>query len=274
MMVGTVTELQYRKSRHPRRHLPPFPAILISTAIAALGFGLRALTGPGMLAATAVGSLVLLGTGVPGLLALGVFFAGSSAISRLAPDRTSAYDGKGSRRDVAQVLANGGAAAVGALVPGAGPWIVTASLAAAAADTWATSAGGWSRVMPRHILRWNAVPPGSSGGVTLTGSAGGLLGAAAVGGAAALGAAQPVLFPLALVVGMLGMLGDSMLGATLQGRFHCDACGSDTERAVHRCGRRCRPTGGLSWMNNDAVNALATAGSALAGYLAWRSCGA
>lgn len=254
--------------------MAPLAALLVSLAIAALGYGARALTGAGALAATGVGSLILWGTGVPGLLALGAFFAGSSAISRLAPDRTAAYGSKGSRRDVAQVLANGGAAALGALVPGAGLWIVTASLAAAAADTWATSTGGWSRTPPRHIVRWGPVAAGTSGGVTVAGSIGALVGAASVGGLAALGAGMPALFPLALTVGMLGMLGDSLLGATLQGRFRCDSCDAETERAVHRCGRASRLTGGLPWMTNDVVNALATAGAALAGYAAWRALGA
>jgi uncharacterized protein (TIGR00297 family) len=254
--------------------LAPLSAFLASLTFAALGVAARALTGPGALAATAVGSLILLGTGVPGLLALGAFFAGASAITRLAPDRTSAFDGKGARRDVAQVLANGGAAALGAIIPGAGLWIVTASLATAAADTWATSTGGWSRAAPRHIVRWTPVPAASSGGVTLIGSAGALVGAASVGGLAALGAGRVALFPLALVVGMLGMLGDSVLGATLQGRFRCDPCNTDTERSNHRCGRPSRPTGGLPWVTNDVVNALATGGAAVAGYLAWRTFGA
>lgn len=254
--------------------MAPLSALIVSLTIAALGVAARALTGPGALAATAVGSLILLGTGVPGLLALGAFFAGASAISRLAPDRTGAFDGKGSRRDVAQVLANGGAAALGAIIPGAGLWIVTASLATAAADTWATSTGGWSQTPPRDIVRWAPVPAGTSGGVTLAGSAGALVGAASVGGLAALGAGTVALFPLALVVGMLGMLADSLLGATLQGRFRCDPCNADTERSIHRCGRPSRPTGGFSWITNDVVNALATGAAAVGGYLAWRTFGA
>ena len=89
-------------------------------------------------------------------------------------------------RDTWQVLANGGAAAASAIMPilpEAVLWMVTASLVAAAADTWATSFGGWSRTDPRHILRSQPVPPGTSGGVTLLGSAGALAGAASVGAA-------------------------------------------------------------------------------------------
>jgi uncharacterized protein (TIGR00297 family) len=244
---------------------------LISFLIASAGWGLRALTGGGAVVATLVGTLILQRTGVPGVLVLGAFFVGASLISRLAPDRTSALDGKGNRRDAAQVLANGGAAALGALLPEAGLWIVTASLATAAADTWATSVGAWSRTAPRDAVRWHPVLPGTSGGVTVLGSIGALVGAASVGAPAAVAATVPALFPLALVVGMLGMLADSVLGAALQGRFQCDTCDLPTERAVHRCGRRTRLTGGQRWLSNDVVNALTTTASALAGLLAWLS---
>ena len=273
MMVGTLTPIQYTEHRHSRRHLPLARALLLSLAIAGLGWRFGALTGPGVLAASLVGSAVLVGTGWPGLWALGVFFAGSSAISRLAPDRTWDLDAKGGRRDPWQVLANGAAAAVGALVPGAGLWIVTASLAAAAADTWATATGGWSRALPRHIVTGCPVPAGTSGGVTLIGSAGALVGAAGVGLAAAVAGRRWALFALALGVGMLGMLADSVIGALVQGRFHCDSCGLATERRVHRCGRPARPVGGLSWLSNDAVNALATLGAAAAGFAAWHRWG-
>lgn len=249
--------------------LTPITAALLSLAIATAGWGLRALTVGGAAVATLVGTLILECTGVPGLLVLGAYFVGASLISRLAPDRTSALDGKGNRRDAAQVLANGGAAALGALLPEAGLWIVTASLATAAADTWATSTGAWSRTAPRNVIRWHPVLPGSSGGVTVLGTVGALVGAASVGAPAALATMVPALFPLALVVGMLGMLADSVLGAALQGRFHCDTCDLPTERAVHRCGRPTRLTGGQRWLNNDVVNALATTASALAGLLAW-----
>jgi uncharacterized protein (TIGR00297 family) len=261
-----------RRTRHSvlLMTFAPLTAVLVSLAIATAGWGLRALTGGGAIAATLVGTLILLRTGVPGLLALGAFFVGATLISRLAPDRTGALDGKGTRRDAVQVFANGAAASLGGLVPGAGLWIVTASLAAAAADTWATSTGAWSRAAPRDILRWHPVPPGTSGGVTIAGTAGALVGAASVGVAAALGAGMAALFPLALVVGMLGMLADSVLGAALQGRFHCDACDLATEQRVHRCGQTSRATGGIRWLSNDGVNALATAASALAGLVAWQ----
>ncbi|MBK8002820.1 MAG: DUF92 domain-containing protein [Gemmatimonadetes bacterium] len=249
-------------------------AVGLSLGVALLGWGLRGLTPAGAGTAVLVGTGILWPTGWEGMAALGAFFFGASAISRVAPDKSvAAVDAKGHRRDPWQVLANGGSAALGALLefllPGSGIWIVTASLATAAADTWATSTGGWSRVAPRDVITGRPVPAGTSGGITWLGSLGALAGAASVAGAAILVHAPRVLFPAALTIGMLGMLADSVLGATLQGRFHCGACNRPTERRVHRCGQAATPVGGLAWLSNDGVNALATAGGAGLGLLAW-----
>ena len=88
---------------------------------------------------------------------LAAFFVSSSALGRLAPGAGRRSTRRASRRDPRQVAANGGPAALGALLglhgtPTLGLWIVTGSLAAAAADTWATSIGGWSRTPPRQLL--------------------------------------------------------------------------------------------------------------------------
>lgn len=248
-------------------------AAAISAVVVLVGWRLRALTPAGAMAAIAVGSAILWRTGWPGLAALGVFFVGASIISRLAPDHSrSRFDSKGNTRDAAQVLANGGAAALAALLLPLEPalWMVTAALATAAADTWATSVGGWSRSDPRFILSGKPVPAGTSGAVSFLGTAGGLLGGLTVAVSAGLIARHPPLIASCSVIGGLGMMLDSLLGATAQARFHCPACHQPTERARHRCGTNARLMGGVSWLNNDAVNAIATSGGALLGWLAWR----
>jgi len=258
--------------------VPLHLAFGLSIVVAVTGWRLRALTPTGAATAVLVGTAILGTTGWAGFAALAAFFAGGSAISRLAPDLAAQrFDAKGTERDAWQVLANGGPAALGALlelaVPGAGLWLVTASLAAASADTWATATGAWSRTPPRHIVSGAPLQPGASGGVTWLGTLGALVGAGLVAAAALAGGAPGPLFPLAVGVGMLGMLVDSLLGATLQGRFTCPACGSATERPVHRCGSRTVLTGGLRWLGNDAVNAAAAGIGAVGGLLGWMGLG-
>jgi uncharacterized protein (TIGR00297 family) len=248
-------------------------ALLVSAGIALLGWAARALTIGGAALATLVGTAVLAGTGWPGCAALAAFFTGSSLVSRLLPDPTAQLDAKGARRDGWQVLANGGPAAAGALLepghPGLGLWIVTASLATAAADTWATSFGGLSRTWPREIPTGRTVPPGTSGGVTPVGSIGGAVGAVVVAAAGASTTGDFALFPAAIVIGIAGMVLDSLAGTWAQARFHCPRCDTLCERAVHHCGEPATHQKGWRWLNNDGVNAIATGFGALMGWLAW-----
>ena len=255
--------------------LPLAPAAAAAGVVVLLAWRARALTGAGACAAAGVGTVILLCSGWPGGAVLAAFFVSSSAVSRGA--RSSLLlDTKGSRRDAWQVLANGGAAAAGAAAaalwrPAAGLplWIVTGALATAAADTWATAIGSRSTVPPRHILTGRAVPAGTSGGITLRGSLGGLLGAGVTALTAGVVGGGTALLLSGAIVGWVGMFGDSVIGAAWQGRFHCPTCAQPSEWPRHRCGARTRLEGGCSWLTNDGVNALTTLLGALAGGAAW-----
>lgn len=242
---------------------------------AAIAWRVGALTGAGAIAASLVGTAILVGTGWSGGAALAAFFVSSTVVGRLWPPR-SRLDPKGERRDAWQVVANGGPAALGALLglaaPGLGLWLVTGSLAAAAADTWATSLGGVSRASPRRLLLGEPVDAGASGGMTAIGSLAAAGGAGLVAGTAVAAGADRVLLPLGIGIGFAGMLADSVLGAFWQGRFRCPACDLVSEWPVHRCGTRTTREGGLEWLTNDGVNLAATAfaaGLAAAAWLLW-----
>ncbi len=239
-------------------------ALGVSALVALLGIATRALTRSGAVAATAVGTLILWQTGWPGGLVLAFFFGPSTAVGRLAAaSRPSAVDPKDETRDHWQVLANGGAAALGALaealVPGLGLKLVAVGLATASADTWATSLGALSPRPPRDILRGRVVPPGTSGGVSWFGTSGGLMGAALVAIAATLvGGGSRSLYLTTVALGFAGMLLDSVLGASVQGRYRCPQCAVPTERRIHRCGTTAQHERGATWLDNDGVNALST----------------
>lgn len=249
--------------------MSPLLAVLAACLVAASAWRLRALDGGGALAAPVVGAALLWGQGWGGAAVLLAFFIPTTLVSRLLPDVTSRWDAKGNNRDAWQVLANGGAAAAAAVIWNGHPLglaVATAALAAAAADTWATTLGSLSRTRPRSIITGRAVPAGTSGGVTLMGTAGGALGGAVVAAAGWLVSGNARLAATALLAGIIGMLVDSLLGASLQGRFQCPACGRATERRRHSCGTVSVPTGGLSWFTNDGVNAMATL---VAAFIAW-----
>jgi uncharacterized protein (TIGR00297 family) len=220
-----------------------------------------------------IGTLVLYGTGWAGGAVLAAFFISSNLVSRISSQEPAAgLDAKGDRRDLWQVYANGGPAAIGAVVADdihLGIWIVAASLAAAAADTWATALGERSRVLPRLLWSGRVVPAGTSGGVTLAGSAGAMVGALMVSGTGALTAGTALLLPVGTLIGFAGMLVDSLIGGAMQGRFHCLVCDQVSEWRVHRCGSATVRRGGLAWLTNDGVNFLATALAAGAGAATW-----
>jgi uncharacterized protein (TIGR00297 family) len=248
-------------------------AAAVSLVVAAGAWWAGALTRAGAAAAVLVGSAILWGTGWAGGAVLGAFFVSGSLLGRLAQRRPSASDARGERRDHVQVLANGGAAAAFALLglrePELGLWIVTASLAAAAADTWATALGATSPDDPRDLLTRRQVPRGTSGGVSSRGSLGGAAGALFVAAVGAAATRRPTLLIAATLIGVGGMFLDSFLGASVQARFRCPACSVASERRRHRCGTPTTLIGGWWWLDNDGVNALTTLGAALAGALAW-----
>ena len=248
-------------------------AAAVSAAVALIAWRARTLTTSGALAGGTVGFLILHSTGWPGGAVVAVFFISSNLISRIGARTPATLDPKSDRRDLWQVCANGGAAAIGAALSppqtSLAIWIVTASLAAAAADTWATSVGTRSRSEPRLLWSRRRVPAGTSGGMTPAGTAAAAAGALLVAAAGAFAADASLLLLVGTLIGFLGMVMDSALGALVQGRFHCPRCDEASEWRVHRCGGLTTRRGGLAWLDNDGVNFAATALAACAAWAAW-----
>lgn len=248
----------------------------LSAAIGLAAWWKRSLSPSGVLGAILTGTPLFGLGGWVGGLALVAFFVSGSLLSRLFRDRKAQVEAdfaKTGTRDLGQALANGGVAAVAAVgyvLTGDMAWMgaVLGSLAAAAADTWATELGVLSRTAPRLITTFRQVPSGTSGAVSLTGTLAALGGAAFVGAVAAL--AEPFwwrLLPWLALAGIAGAFADSLLGATVQSVYWCPRCGKETERTVHRCGSPTRLHRGLPAVSNDLVNLAATLVGAAAGFL-------
>jgi uncharacterized protein (TIGR00297 family) len=255
-------------------------AIVAALIIALFAYRRNTLSPSGALAATIVGALIVIGVGWWGGVILLTFFISSSALSLMsAKKRPKAIDrhARGHQRDAVQVLANGGIASVFAIAFGFNDSsfafaAFAGALAAANADTWATEIGGMSGQAPRLILSGKSVAAGVSGGVTPAGLGASLAGGASIGLVAALGIAigaiEHTSTPARIIVattvaGFAGSVLDSVIGERWQAVFYCPVCNLETEDHVHRCGNQAKRLRGISVINNDAVNALATATGAL-----------
>lgn len=249
-------------------------ALATSAAISAGGWRARALAPNGAVAATAVGTAILHRLSWRGAALLGAFFVSSSALSRLSRGHEMAQ--RGSRRDAVQVLANGGVAALAALLDERRALTLAAgSLAAATADTWATEIGSTSPDMPRLIVSRRPAVSGTSGAVTARGLAAALAGSGLLGlTTIAVGRSANAMRDGAAVViaGVAGSLVDSVLGELVQERRWCPRCEKPTEARVHRCGEPTVVVGGYRGVTNDVVNVVCTAsGAAVAAVLGPRS---
>ena len=274
-----------------------FPiGLALSAAIGVVAYRRAMLTRSGALGAVIVGTAIFGFGGLAWGMLLIAFFVLSSGLSHFREREKEAiaaekFD-KGSVRDIGQALANGGAGALVAAL--AVLWPTPALLAAFVgamatvnADTWATELGVLSRRPPRLVTTLRPVERGSSGGVSLLGTAATLAGAGVIGLLAVAflavvralgqpapgdpGAAQASWLVLAAAGGGLaGSLLDSLFGATVQAIYFCPTCQKETEKRTHSCGTATAPLRGWGWFNNDVVNFTSSlAGAAVAAGL-WR----
>ncbi len=164
------------------------------------------------------------------------------------------------------------------------------ALATHTADTLATEIGLLNPSPPRLITKpWKSVPPGTSGGVSITGFLATLLGCLVIGlTAATLAAPQwvsvfgiaimpeivnfaPVTIVLvALVGGFVGCTIDSLFGATIQGMWQCKVCTKLTEKKVH-CGQPAEYLRGNRFFDNNMVNLISGLLGALVAVLLYLS---
>jgi len=186
----------------------------------------------GLLAAMVVGITVSLLGHWTWLVILVVFlFVGSMATKwRFEEKRALAIqESNEGARGWRNVMANGAAASLVAIMSwfGEGDWhylAVTCSVSVALSDTLASEIGSLD-LRTRSIITLEAVPPGTNGGMSPTGTVAALLGALIIAGGAVLLA--PVfgesmgatsIFVTVTIVGWLGCQVDSVLGELLENK--------------------------------------------------------
>lgn len=242
--------------------------VLLSLVISGLAWYMSALSISGAWAAFVSGALIFGIGGWSWSAVLLTFFITSSLLSRLFRQQKQKLESqieKGSRRDWAQVLANGGVAMVCVLLKGWFPHsplsflAASASLAAANADTWATELGVLSSRPPRLITSGKIVARGVSGGVSVTGLLAALAGSIVIATVGWFFNNNLAYFLIVCLSGFAGSMVDSLLGASLQVVYFCPRCEKETEKhPLHSCSERTVYRRGWKWFNNDIVNLACT----------------
>lgn len=193
------------------------------------------------------------------------FFLFSSILSKIA-DRLNSKNikeliEKGSQRDYKQVMANGGVplliCVLNFLIKGVNfDWylIYVLAVAISTSDTWSTEIGTLFGRKVFLITNLQRVEPGISGGISLIGTKGGIVGAFII----ILSSMFFIHLSLSQIMiliffSVLGNLFDSFLGATLQVKFQCVNCNKVTEKKIH-CGINTVRLKGINFMDNDFVN--------------------
>ena len=275
--------------------------LFLSGGISVVAYRRKALSKSGVVGAMLTGTTIFgLGGWVWGMVLI-TFFVLSSLLSSYKTSTKhilSEKFAKGSRRDLGQALANGGAGALLILLHAfffPYPWVLVAFVGAMAtvnADTWATELGVLSPIPPRLITTGERVPPGTSGGVSVLGTLATLAGAAAIGLAAALfvtlgemlgggykgllsdlsvnlSLPQLGLVPVAALGGMVGSLFDSLLGATVQAIYYSPTRHKETEKTIDPDGTPNQHIRGWPWLTNDWVNFISSLVGAGVSAIVW-----
>jgi uncharacterized protein (TIGR00297 family) len=242
----------------------------LAIGIAVVSFYARFLSASGSVATFILASLIFGVGGWKWTVPILLFFLLSSVLSRVGKSRKKEHEeffAKSTTRDHVQVAANGSVAGILVVLCYFFPeydWYLfyLGAVAAVTADTWGTEIGLLVKRKTISVLTLNAVAPGTSGGVSFVGFIGGVVGAATIALAGILWEISWQHAILVMTAGVVGSVGDSILGASVQSRYRCVVCGKPTERSEH-CGQPTELTGGVEWISNDVVNLFAAVSGAL-----------
>ena len=202
-------------------------ALAVNGGTAVLGYLAKSVSVSGAIGGAAVGTIIYVGGGAGAWVLLVVTFLAASITSRMGLKRKVVLgiaEERGGRRGAGNAIANCGVAAIAAIVALTTPYTsqalvaLVAALTAGGSDTVASEIGkAWGR-STFLVTTLSRVRPGTTGAMSLEGTAAGMLAALAL---AAVGVAfdlVPGSATLAIVVAATaGALIESALGATLEG---------------------------------------------------------
>lgn len=240
-----------------------------SFLIAFAAFKKSSLNKSGFIAATVLGTGIYYFGGLWFSIIMVSFFVSSSVLTKFKSSNKEALDNmneKGGSRDYIQVFANGGIGLIFAFLHFVynSPIFLLAyavSFGVSTSDTWASEVGVLSKNKPISILNFKPIEKGMSGGISILGTIFAFLGSAFI--SIIFFIAYMVIYNniqqginyslLCLLLGFLGSVIDSILGASIQAQYYCEDTKGFTEKRVYK-NKTNKLVKGFSIVNNDVVN--------------------
>lgn len=205
-------------------HSLPFIFVLI--VIVAASIAARKITVGGALAGSVIAFTVFLGFGYTGVSLLAAFFIlGTAATAWKKKEKVliKIQHDQSVRRDIGQVLANGGIAglmgALSYLFPEKALWcnlMMAASLSSAMADTLSSELGMVYGKRFYNIISWKKDSEGWDGVISHEGTLIGVIGSVIIALIYAIGLRLDSRFCIIILAGTIGNLSDSVLGALFE----------------------------------------------------------
>jgi uncharacterized protein (TIGR00297 family) len=199
---------------------------VVSLGFALLARGLGSVTDGGALAGAVIAFLLMWAAGLAAFLPLVAVFVVTLLATRWRSERKRnlGVAERRSGRSASQVVANLGAAGLcagaAAIYPQHSEILfvgAVAAMAEAAADTVSSEAGQAVTTQPRMITGFRPAPTGTNGAISLEGTLAGCIAASLIAWTGTFFGIVPwIAAPVITMAGTLGMLFDSVLGATLE----------------------------------------------------------
>ena len=133
------------------------------------------------------------------------------------------------------------------------------AIAVTTGDTLATEIGLLSKKNPRSIINLKVIEPGTSGGITILGTIAGIFGISIILiSSLSTNFLTDYFSILYILIGaFLGIMIDSILGATIQAQYYCVKCNKYTELSTHHNTKN-KLVKGKTIIDNNIVNLLST----------------
>jgi len=246
-------------------------AFLLASLVSVISFRFGFLTFSAAAAAFVFGIIIFGLGGLQFSIPLLLFFFSSSLLSKLRYARNKeveTYFEKTGARDYKQVIANG---LIPSLIVCLGSvyndgiyfLVYCVSIASVCADTWGTEIGTLRKAVTYNILNFKRIEQGMSGGISVIGTFGSLIGAAIISFSSSFWAGFNINIFLSIVIAGFGAgIIDSILGASLQIQYKCKECGKTVEKEKH-CGVSTQSEKGFYFFTNDVVNLICSISGAL-----------